>query len=224
MKLQAVVVLILSFLSAQAQTYEVGAVLGGANYIGDIGNESYISPSGLSFGVMGKWNRSRRHSFRASVLYIDISDDDADANDTSRVQRDISFSNIILEGSLGIEYTFLDWDLYTERNAHTPYLYTGVTGIRYDELSFDTTSNEMVDDGASWNFAIPMVIGYKARVSEHFIIAGELGARYTFTDNLDGSAPENGIEIGDTSNNDWYFFTGIIISYTWGRKPCYCVF
>ncbi|MDX1317352.1 MAG: DUF6089 family protein, partial [Xanthomarina gelatinilytica] len=24
--------------------------------------------------------------------------------------------------------------------------------------------------------------------------------------------------------NDWYMFTGVTLTYTFGRKPCYCVF
>ena len=53
---------------AHSQTYEVGAMIGGANYIGDVGRTNYIAPNSLAFGGIFKWNRSPRHSFRASVL------------------------------------------------------------------------------------------------------------------------------------------------------------
>ena len=81
------------------------------------------------------------------------------------------------------------------------------------------------DDNA---FAIPMVLGYKATISDKIILGFELGARYTFTDDLDGSNPVNdkedfdGLKFGNTNSNDWYMFMGITLTYTFGKKPCYC--
>ena len=60
------------------------------------------------------------------------------------------------------------------------------------------------------------------------ILGIEIGARYTFSDNLDGSFPKsdagvpNGNEFGNINNNDWYVFTGLTISFTFGDLPCYC--
>jgi hypothetical protein len=36
-----------------------------------------------------------------------------------------------------------------------------------------------------------MIVGFKARLAQNFVIGIEVGARYTFTDNLDGSNPKN---------------------------------
>jgi hypothetical protein len=58
------------------------------------------------------------------------------------------------------------------------------------------------------------------------VIAVELGARYTFSDEIDGSKPdseENQIaRFGNFNNNDWYMFSGFNLTYTFGRQPCYC--
>jgi hypothetical protein len=75
-----------------------------------------------------------------------------------------------------------------------------------------------------------MVIGYKATLSTKLIAAIEIGARYTFTDDIDGSNPIQNLEdrtdlkFGNQNNNDWYVFTGITFSFTFGREPCYCNF
>ena len=73
-----------------------------------------------------------------------------------------------------------------------------------------------------------MVIGYKAVIKRNLILALEIGARYTFSDNLDGSAPENNLNetsgFGNLNNNDWYMFTGVTLTYAFGRKPCFCAF
>ena len=74
-----------------------------------------------------------------------------------------------------------------------------------------------------------MVIGYKATIAKQLILAFEIGARYTFSDELDGSVPDSGWLVdshsfGNTNNNDWYTFTGFTLTYTFGRNPCYCGF
>ncbi len=59
---------------ASAQTYEAGLMLGGVNFVGDVGSssfmktEDYLSQDKVSYGILLKWNRSPRHAFRFSVL------------------------------------------------------------------------------------------------------------------------------------------------------------
>jgi len=221
-------ILLLS-LSAFSQTYEIGGFLGGANYIGDVGKTTYIAPNTPAFGAIFKWNRTARHSFRGSIIFAQIEGDDNDSKESRRKERGYSFKNNITEISAGIEYTFWEFNMYSGRPAHTPYMYTGLTYFWYQAL-YKSSDNVIKDyDGAS-SIAIPMTLGYKATLGTKFIIAAEIGARYTFTDDLDGSNPVNGLEdnenlkFGNVNNNDWYVFTGITLTYTFGRKPCYCNF
>ena len=78
------------------------------------------------------------------------------------------------------------------------------------------------------NFALPIIFGLKSNLSTSLIFAAEVGFRYTFTDNIDASNPikeysqNDDIKFGNTRNKDWYAFSGISISYTFGRIPCYC--
>ena len=53
-----------------AQIYEVGIFAGGSNFIGDVGATNYISPNQVAIGGIFKWNRSPRHSFRASIISL----------------------------------------------------------------------------------------------------------------------------------------------------------
>ena len=74
------------------------------------------------------------------------------------------------------------------------------------------------------SFAIPMTVGAKYRLNTFLILGAEIGARYTFTDNLDGSNPEGSnfeqFRFGNILSDDWYVFTGFTLTYTFGRKPC----
>ncbi len=222
--LTSIVIVLFFVQSIAAQTYEVGLIAGGSNYIGDVGSTQYISPNDIALGAIGKWNRSKRHAFRASFLYAEFNADDAKGDDR-RKERGLSFDNSIKEISLGMEYNFWDWYLYDGEQQFTPYLYTGITTFNYGAQAINA-NNEIQAYADKWGFAIPMVLGIKKTLGRDFVIGAEIGARYTFTDNLDGSNPESrfGEGFGNLNNNDWYMFTGITISYTWGRIPCYCSF
>jgi len=187
MKLVIFLALFTPFLM-QSQTYEVGGYLGMANYIGDVGKTTYISPKTPVFGGLFKWNRSPRHSFRGTILLGQIKGDDNDAKDTRRKERGYKFENSLVELSVGLEYTFWDFNMYNGKPANTPYLFTGLTYFNYNSL-FKRSDNIIVEDGKTGSIAIPMIIGYKATLGTKFVIAAEIGARYTFTDNLDGSNP-----------------------------------
>jgi hypothetical protein len=229
MKYFATVFLILStaFL-AHSQTYEIGGMIGGANYIGDVGKTNYINPNSLAVGGIFKWNRSARHAFRGSVMVAKIKGDDSKSSNSRRKERGYSFENTVKELSIGIEYTFWDFDVHSQKAISTPYLYTGLTYFWYDALY--KRGDVITDyDGAS-SVAIPMVLGYKANMGQNAMLGFEIGARYTFTDDLDGSNPVKGLEnnenlkFGNTNSDDWYVFTGITVTFAFGRKPCYCNF
>jgi hypothetical protein len=49
------------------------------------------------------------------------------------------------------------------------------------------------------------------------ILAAEVGFRFTFTDNLDGSNANQYI-FGDVYNNDWYVFSGITVTHVFSNK------
>ena len=210
---------------AKAQTFEVGLFAGGSNLIGDVGSTAYIAPRGLAAGGVIKWNRSTRHSFRASLIGNFLRGDDDDSSDESRKLRGLSFNNKLIEGSLGIEYNFWDYELYSGTQQFTPYIYSGLSVLYHSNTSLNGRSFKF--DGWTANLAIPVILGMKANVTPKIIASFEIGARYTLTDNLDGSNPgdESGnASFGNINNNDWFVFTGFTVSYTFGRQPCYCNF
>jgi hypothetical protein len=218
-----VVVFFLVIGIAKAQTYEVGAFAGGLNVIGDVGRTNFILPSGIAFGGIFKWNKSKRYAWRTSVFYGDFTADDTKSSFSSREQRGYTVDNSILEFSLGIEYNFVEYNLHKLGPAFTPYLYTGVTYFRYDFNYFD--AQQLQDIGQKdGSFAIPMTVGAKYRLNQFLILGAEVGARYTFTDNLDASHPEDSnfeqFRFGNILSDDWYVFSGITLTYTFGRKPC----
>lgn len=212
---------------AHSQIYEVGFFLGSSNFIGDVGSTKYIAPKSPAFGGVFKWNRSPRHSFRFTALFTKLEGKDAKSSDPRRIERGYEFENNIMEFSAGMEFTFFDFNLHSETNKATPYLYTGVTTAKHDNFFFDNNGVLTSENTDSWAWGIPMVLGFKTTTADNLILAIEVGARYTFSDELDGSRPDGDYNIeqysfGNTNSNDWYVFTGITLTYTFGQRPCYC--
>lgn len=221
-------VLILSVLTAQmsySQIHEIGAFVGGSNFIGDVGATDYISPNQLAFGGIYKWNRSTRHSYRISLVFSDLEAKDVNSDDPRRIQRGYEFSNRIMELSAGVELTFFDFDLHSGMKIATPYLYSGISVANHDNYYF-LNGAQTSENTSSWAFGIPMALGFKTTFIEGFVFGIEVGARYTFSDEIDGSLPSNSSNLqhrfGNINNNDWYVFSGVTLTYTFGQNPCYC--
>lgn len=145
----------------------------------------------------------------------------------------------------GIGAFMYDKNLYnvTHSFARTP------EGVIILPESIDTQISTKTEKES--NFTFPFGAGYKMKVKHNWVVSAEVGFRYTRTDNLDHSfanyndftfTTEPGLnqapfveevdrrntsavqsrQVGNTSNYDWYVFTGLTLTYTFGRPPCYC--
>lgn len=220
----AIVAFLLGFFRMDAQINEIGVFLGGSNFIGDVGRTDYIHPNEPAFGILYKWNRSPRHSFRLSYTQSKLTARDGESDVPGRNMRDYDFENTVREFSLGLEFNFFEFDLHELKTQVTPYVWTGVSYFVYDELYHLDTGYEK--DYTSSTFAIPMAVGVKTNITPSLVLGFEFGARYTLTDNLDGSNPEGDnfapLRFGNLNSKDWYAFTGLTLTYTFTEKPCFC--
>ena len=220
-----IVISLFGFNFSNSQIHEVGLFLGGSNFIGDVGATDYISPNQFAFGGIYKWNQSPRYSWRASVMFTELEGIDTNSDDPRRIQRGYEFSNDIIEISAGMEFTFFDFDLHSGKKLTTPYLYSGISVAHHDNHYF-LNGVQTQENTSSWAYGIPMVLGIKTTFLDSFILSLEVGARYTFSDEIDGSVPDDQwrqqYRFGNINNNDWYVFSGITITYTFGMNPCYC--
>ena len=221
--------LLISLISApfaHAQINELGVYLGGSNFIGDVGATTYIAPNQFTIGGIYKWNRTSRHSYRASLLFTTLKGEDSKSEDPRSIQRDFEFTNRITEMSLGMEFNFIDFNLHSGRKVVSPYLHSGVTLTKYNGIFINNGQQEQ-EEASNFTFGIPMTLGIKASFINGIVLALEAGARYTFTDRIDGNLSSNEanrfLQFGNTNNNDWYMFTGLTLTYTFGTNPCYCV-
>jgi len=223
-KITYILTFIFLFQMANAQIHEIGVFAGGSNFIGDVGKTNYIAPNEPAFGILYKWNKSPRYAWRFSVVHSKVKGDDADSDLASRQERGLVFENSITEFSAGFEFNFFDFNQHKSGFISTPYLYTGLSYFRSDNLY--VVNKEYHSDDRSGSLALPIIGGIKMKIAESIVLGVEAGARYTFTDDIDGSLPKdndlNSLKFGNINSKDWFMFTGITLTYTFGEKPCYC--
>ena len=218
------ILLFLLVTSAQAQIHEIGIFAGGSNFVGDVGRTNYIQPNQPAIGILYKWNKSPRFSWRFSIMHSKLLAKDSLSEVPGRKQRGLEFKNPVTEFSAGFEFNFFDFDLHQSNFAMTPYISTGVNYFLHDNLY--VVNKQYFTDDNSGTFAIPIIVGVKMKITPKLILGIETGARYTFTDDIDGSLPKNDdlaiYKFGNTNSKDWYVFTGATLTYTFGQKPCFC--
>lgn len=217
--------------------YDLGGGIGVAAYSGDIVRRLDQGNIGLQGTLFGRRNFDNVWSMRAALSFGRISGADSITQiDPAAVARDAYFKGNIFEASVVMEYHFLD---YTHPQAVYRYSPYGFFGLGYTYYSgsgrayvFDPEENYGVGTPV-----IPFGIGVKYRLTEKWTLAAELGFRATFTDFLDKiddrqptvnrfPDPANpttvyGVNKGNYSDKDWYYFFGLTISYSFNTIKCY---
>lgn len=201
---------------SQAQINELGVFVGGSNYIGDIGSTNYIYPNSMAYGLVYKWNAHPRYSLRTNYTYSTIKGDDSDSDNSYREYRNSNFSNSVHEFAAGIEFHFFKYSLSKIGYTQTPYIL-----IQAGVANYDTR-----EGGRTFNFVLPVGLGYKFKLFENVGVGIETSFRYTFKDDIDGYPYDstingNTVTTGNSNGNDWYVFTGITLVYAFGREGCY---
>jgi len=221
----------LSVTLSWGQQYEFGLSIGGGNYIGDVGRETYFMPNNVGGGLLFKNISNPWIGVRMNMNYLPIYANDKESQSLGRQKRGLKVDGILLDFSAGIEYNFLPRNPYIRTKSYqrnTPYMFTGFgLGAFYGTIYKKTA----ISNYSGSNFFIPMILGIKHKVNEHIIISAEISARYYFTDNLDGTQfyynndeedeYSHAVFSTNPTSNDWYTFTSFSIIYTFGDLLCY---
>lgn len=203
-----------------AQIYEAGIFIGGSNYIGDVGSEYYIAPNNFAVGVIYKYNLNSRIALRGTFTYTQIKADDTKSKNAARKLRGLSFTNSIKELAIGTEFSFFEYGNGYKNNS-TPYILLEFAAFNYNIVSNETAPNQYNYKNET-SYSIPLGLGYKTKLGYNVALGLEIGARYTFVDDIDyNNKSITSLQFGNPNSNDWYVFSGINLVYTFGRPACY---
>lgn len=201
-----------------AQRSELGFGIGTFNYTGDLVKNYNFKYSKPAATVLYRSNINRIVSFRAAITAGKVAASEKPI-DAFAAERNASFDIFLFEGSLGIEYHFLNWKDGKVPMRFTPYLFggLGLFGISGNDTKPEEYSNVQM--------AIPFGGGLKYIVNPRWYVALEFGVRKTFFDYLDNVSgfkdqTQKNYRYGNPNDNDNYYFLGITLTHTFYDIPC----
>jgi hypothetical protein len=191
-------ILFFSIYDADAQYDDVGFMIGGSTYKGELSrnmmNDKFIHPA---FGFFYRHNWNRRWAWKLSVNFGKVSGDDAKAKTQFELDRNLSFYSSIFEVSPQIEFNFLPFETGRVDYPFTPYLFTGISLFSFNPkatlgnqefelqpLGTEGQGTEGIKRYKRLQLAIPIGGGIKVSLGR-FGFGLEMGARRTYTDYLD---------------------------------------
>lgn len=206
-------------LGAHAQFIEFGGGIGASHYTGDLVHYPHLSMTRPGVTGLLRLNLSNIVSFKTALTFMQLVGSDDDFYDALGEVRQYSFNHRILELSSVFEYHFLPYRSDKTYIKWSPYAFLGIGFANIEGVK--TT----YEDFSKIQLVIPMGAGVKYELTKQLTLGLEIGARKTFFDYLDGISEgdvrfKNNYNFGNPNDNDWYFYTGINLTYVLYKIPC----
>ncbi|GAA4040111.1 hypothetical protein GCM10022409_27450 [Hymenobacter glaciei] len=212
---------------AQAQnTSEVGVGLGATNYRGELSPRYQFQNNRPALTAFYRKDVSVPITLRGGLTAGLLRADDGNVSGVNgavpplQAYRQANTKGWLAEASAIVEYNFLDFHRRTDKVHFTPYLFGGLA-IFYANTK--TVSNaglgELNRQGGVIGFAIPVGVGAKLALSEHWNLGLEIGARKALTDQLDHLGDQSPLLV-NPHDQDWYYYNGLSLSYTFYKIHC----
>ncbi|MCC9136399.1 DUF6089 family protein [Pontibacter silvestris] len=219
-----------SFAQSSVTTSEIGVGIGGANYKGELAPNYRLANNQPALTVFYRRDISNPITLRGGLMFSHrifsdntASDDAYDLPLPNYRQANLRLS--LMELSAVMEYNFLDYYDFRQPRRVSPYFFIGVAGLLYN-VKLSTESQDPNLEPLNKNYrtsltvAVPIGVGVKYALSRHWNLGLEFGARKLFNDRLDALTEDDGKHVANPYNNDWYFYNGVSISYTFYRINC----
>jgi hypothetical protein len=206
-----------------AQLHEIGFSGGGATLVSDVGTDDYIIPDGYFISGLYRRNVNEWISMVLKASVSRVSENDVLSNSQGRKARGWYSTAMIYDGGILLEYNFLPLNpyKYPEGMWTTPYL---VVGMGYYSSSFAINPVPVPEIKGTENaFFLPVGFGLKFSFRNRMKIIWEISAKYSFSDNMEGSytADNPSAPLTDRRGKDWLLQNGISVTFGWGKLPCY---
>lgn len=189
------------------------------NYSGDLIRGYQIQNVTPAFSIHHRQNFSNIISVKYALTGGYIKGSDNRPIDVFGEERAASFRSTLFELSTVFEYNFLEYKEDGFPFRWTPYAFLGAAFTKWNNTDSDADFSRIQP-------SIPFGMGIKKLVGKRFSIDLEFGFRKTFFDYIDNISYDETQErikdyqYGNPNDNDWYYYTGISISYIIYKIPC----
>jgi len=197
------IIFTMTYISAKAQQIEIGMLFGTSHYIGDLSDEKInFNNTYFAASLFGRYNFSDKLAVKGMGSYGRVSGDDKQSSKDASKLRNLNFYSDIFEFSAHLEYNLLKNDLRNLKNRpFIPYVFAGIGVFNFNPksdslgkvyelqpLATEGQGSTVYNERKKYNLTeiiIPFGIGFRARISDAFLIGFETGVRYTTTNYLD---------------------------------------
>ena len=212
------------------RTSELGLGLGATNYKGEVSPQYQFQNSRPALTVFYRRDISVPVTLRGGLTVGGLRAKDTNVEGVNgsvpplQNYRQVSMTGSVTELSGVVEYNFLDY--HQRRDQHrvhlTPYLFAGLA-VYYSHTTTESQNPALQPafnrKGGQVNLSIPAGAGLKLALSPHWNLGAEIGARKTFTDQLDHLGDQDPLLV-NPHDKDWYYYNGISVSYTFYKVNC----
>ena len=188
---------------SQSQTLELGAIVGGSNYQGDIASSEFaVLKQQVNLGIGGflRYNFNEQLSIKLQILSTDLEGDDALSSNEILQQRNLRFTSPLLDASLRVEWHFLE-TIFDSESIISPYLSLGGSFFTFNpQAEYEGTLHDLQKlstEGQGlqaypdrkryelYNFSILGGAGILFKLNDDFQVAIDFTGHRAFTDYLD---------------------------------------
>ncbi len=189
--------LLVGSLSVHAQEgWEAGVFAGGGHYFGDLNTDLSLNDPGIALGAIARYNFSNRWTTRLYLGYTKVSAADSDSRNIYEQARNLSFRSDVIDGALGLEFNFLQYDHGSRDHFWTPYVFGSflvsnfnpqaeLDGELVDLRDFGTEGQFTGDEYFTTSLGVNYGMGVKFDLSYEWSLNVEVNVRQLFSDYLD---------------------------------------
>lgn len=198
---------------SQEYKYEIGGTAGTSFYMGDANKTKLYLHSGISGGVLFRYNINFHWAVKANFIAGHVSGNSKNSSNIFPFEQETSFSRAFKELGAQVEFNFLPYSdkySYIGTKPYSPYVFAG-TGLTY-------ASGENNFIGMN----MPMGIGFKYKLRNRVNIGIEFSMRKLFADHFDDIDNPYDIKSSVLKNKDWYSLTLIFMTWEFSSRidPC----
>jgi hypothetical protein len=185
----------------QAQNFEIGAWVGGANYFGDLNSNSSFTMVRPAGGFFLRNNFNTRWVLKSSISFGQVAFDDKKSPNAFNRQRNLHFRSNVGEVAAMLELNFLEFNKEKKQQWFSPYFTIGFAAFYFNPqaeynnkwyylqpLGTEGQTDPSYSNIKKYrlvNFAIPIGGGFKFSVGRNWNVGLFGDLRVTFTDYLD---------------------------------------
>lgn len=180
--------------TVNAQSWEIGATVGGSGYIGDFNPNNPLKFTDPLYGAFLKRNMGTYFSAKLAIYHGTISGSDASSSNAQMQQRNLSFFTNLDEISLTGELNLFSYMPLIGENTYTPYIFAGIGTVSYAPMATyknqDYDLRTIMTEGQTKPYnqsaiVIPIGAGIKYNFTGQWNMILDLGYRITNTGYLD---------------------------------------